>query len=280
MRESAGAWTEAYSAMEYRHGPISIAAPGRVVWMFVGAPDGLVDQVAGTGAVVVTSRLGSAGRSRPGAALGRRPPPRHGSRPPAEPNSLGHPDAVIVTVTLNPALDVTHELAGLRLGAANRIARVHEHTGGKGLNVAQVLYALGEPVPACGLLGGRAGEAIRAELEAAGIAAAFTTIAGESRRTVAIAERPPTWRAHGRLCRLGRALPDRRDRSDPRRRRRAATARPGRPAQPGQAQCRRARPARSGAARRGGAKPAHRRGRIGRRVPGTGRSAGHDSWRR
>lgn len=57
MREAAGAWTESYPAMEYRHGPVSIAAPGRVVWMFGAAPDGLADQVAGTGASMVTSRL-------------------------------------------------------------------------------------------------------------------------------------------------------------------------------------------------------------------------------
>ncbi|MFC6933956.1 SIS domain-containing protein [Actinomadura yumaensis] len=34
MREAAGAWTESYPAMEYRHGPISITGPGRVVWSF------------------------------------------------------------------------------------------------------------------------------------------------------------------------------------------------------------------------------------------------------
>ena len=41
MREAAGAWTEAYPAMEYRHGPISIAGPGRVTWMFGDVPEGL-----------------------------------------------------------------------------------------------------------------------------------------------------------------------------------------------------------------------------------------------
>ena len=45
LREAAQAWTESYYAMEYRHGPISIAAPGRVVWIFGPAPDGLVDDV-------------------------------------------------------------------------------------------------------------------------------------------------------------------------------------------------------------------------------------------
>lgn len=49
MREAAGAWTEAYPAMEYRHGPISIAAPGRVTWMFGTAPHGLADEVTRAG---------------------------------------------------------------------------------------------------------------------------------------------------------------------------------------------------------------------------------------
>jgi len=46
MREAAGAWTEAYPAMEYRHGPISITGPGRVAWMFGELPEGLSDDVA------------------------------------------------------------------------------------------------------------------------------------------------------------------------------------------------------------------------------------------
>ncbi|MFI7698405.1 SIS domain-containing protein [Nonomuraea sp. NPDC049480] len=50
MREASRSWTEAYPAMEYRHGPISIAAPGRVTWMLGAAPDGLRTQVEETGA--------------------------------------------------------------------------------------------------------------------------------------------------------------------------------------------------------------------------------------
>lgn len=50
LREAAQAWTESYSAMEYRHGPISIAAPGRVVWIFGTPPDGLMDDIEATGA--------------------------------------------------------------------------------------------------------------------------------------------------------------------------------------------------------------------------------------
>ncbi|MFF0473416.1 SIS domain-containing protein [Streptomyces sp. NPDC004284] len=51
MREAAGAWTEAYPAMEYRHGPISITGPGRVAWLFGDAPRGLADDIARVGGV-------------------------------------------------------------------------------------------------------------------------------------------------------------------------------------------------------------------------------------
>ncbi|MEU9671106.1 sugar isomerase [Streptomyces bobili] len=49
MREAAGAWTEAYPAMEYRHGPISITGPGRVAWLFGAEPRGLADDIARVG---------------------------------------------------------------------------------------------------------------------------------------------------------------------------------------------------------------------------------------
>jgi len=50
MREAAQSWTESYPAKEYRHGPIAIAAPGRVTWMFGEAPEGLLADIAVTGA--------------------------------------------------------------------------------------------------------------------------------------------------------------------------------------------------------------------------------------
>ncbi|GLJ74932.1 hypothetical protein GCM10017584_05050 [Leifsonia poae] len=50
MREASQSWTESYPAKEYRHGPIAIAAPGRVSWMFGDAPEGLAADVALTGA--------------------------------------------------------------------------------------------------------------------------------------------------------------------------------------------------------------------------------------
>lgn len=50
LRESAQLWTESYPMMEYRHGPVSISAPGRVVWAFGEPVPGLAKDVAVTGA--------------------------------------------------------------------------------------------------------------------------------------------------------------------------------------------------------------------------------------
>ncbi|WP_372467848.1 SIS domain-containing protein [Microbacterium maritypicum] len=50
LRESSQSWTEAYPSMDYRHGPIAIAAPGRVTWQFGEAPEGLAGEVTATGA--------------------------------------------------------------------------------------------------------------------------------------------------------------------------------------------------------------------------------------
>ncbi|GAA3733470.1 SIS domain-containing protein [Leifsonia bigeumensis] len=48
-REAAQLWTEAYPAMDYRHGPISIAEQGRLVWCLGPSPEGLRDEVERTG---------------------------------------------------------------------------------------------------------------------------------------------------------------------------------------------------------------------------------------
>ncbi|PZE58838.1 sugar isomerase [Curtobacterium sp. MCPF17_001] len=52
-REAAQFWAESYPAMDYRHGPIAIAQPGRLVWSLGPVPDGLADEVAATGARLV-----------------------------------------------------------------------------------------------------------------------------------------------------------------------------------------------------------------------------------
>ncbi len=56
-REAAQLWTESYPTMEYRHGPISIAAPGRLVWQFGGDGAGLRAEVEATGATFVDNGL-------------------------------------------------------------------------------------------------------------------------------------------------------------------------------------------------------------------------------
>lgn len=57
MREAARLWTEAYPQLEYRHGPISIAEPGRVVWIFGEPARGIAADIAATGATVVADGL-------------------------------------------------------------------------------------------------------------------------------------------------------------------------------------------------------------------------------
>ncbi|MEW2568613.1 SIS domain-containing protein [Streptomyces sp. NPDC047070] len=57
MREASLAWTEAYPAMEYRHGPISVTTAGTATWMLGEAPDGLAQQVRDTGALWVAGGL-------------------------------------------------------------------------------------------------------------------------------------------------------------------------------------------------------------------------------
>ncbi|WP_328744857.1 sugar isomerase [Streptomyces sp. NBC_00285] len=57
MREASLAWTEAYPAMEYRHGPISITTHGTATWMLGEAPEGLAEQVRETGGTWVPGIL-------------------------------------------------------------------------------------------------------------------------------------------------------------------------------------------------------------------------------
>jgi fructoselysine-6-P-deglycase FrlB-like protein len=57
MREAAHAWSESYPAMEYRHGPISLAGPGTLVWHLGPADPDLVGDVEATGASVVCGAL-------------------------------------------------------------------------------------------------------------------------------------------------------------------------------------------------------------------------------
>jgi fructoselysine-6-P-deglycase FrlB-like protein len=57
MREAAQLWTESYPQMEYRHGPIAIAAPNRAVWILGSPVDGITADIATTGARLVDDDL-------------------------------------------------------------------------------------------------------------------------------------------------------------------------------------------------------------------------------
>ena len=93
---------------------------------------------------------------------------------------------MIVTVTPNPALDVTYEVDELRPGAEHRVRAVRTRPGGKGVNVARVLTQLGVACRATGLAGGANGALLRAELQRAGIPEAFVYTGAETRRTVVV----------------------------------------------------------------------------------------------
>jgi tagatose 6-phosphate kinase len=95
---------------------------------------------------------------------------------------------VILVACLNPALDITHEVAAVDWAGINRPAAVHDRPGGKGLNVARTLHALGTDVLVTGLAGGITGAGVAAALGVLGVRAAFTPVAGETRRTFTIVD--------------------------------------------------------------------------------------------
>ena len=95
---------------------------------------------------------------------------------------------MIVTVTLNAALDVAYEAEGLSWHATRDVTRVRHRAGGRGVAVARVLHTFGHEVLAAGLTGGAAGELIREDLGRSGIPVAFTDIGRESRRVLEVTD--------------------------------------------------------------------------------------------
>lgn len=93
---------------------------------------------------------------------------------------------VILTVTLNPSVDIQYRVKHFQENRVHRAAAVSKTAGGKGLNVTRVLHQLGEEVTACGFAGGHLGSFIEEELNHHGIMHYFTPIAGETRNCIAI----------------------------------------------------------------------------------------------
>ena len=96
---------------------------------------------------------------------------------------------MILTVTLNTALDITYRVPVLRPHTSHRVTDVTERAGGRGLNVARVLAALGHEVTATGFVGGSTGRIVRELLATtAGVRDALVPISGTTRRTVAVVD--------------------------------------------------------------------------------------------
>ncbi|MEY8458554.1 tagatose-6-phosphate kinase [Lactococcus ileimucosae] len=92
----------------------------------------------------------------------------------------------ILTVTLNPAIDISYPLEAFHLNTVNRVAQVGKTAGGKGLNVSRVLKELGADVVAIGFADDILGVEIVKNLKSEGIDSRFTKISGKTRNCIAI----------------------------------------------------------------------------------------------
>ncbi|MFF2370945.1 1-phosphofructokinase family hexose kinase [Agromyces sp. NPDC058110] len=95
---------------------------------------------------------------------------------------------MIVTVTPNPALDLTWHVDGLRPGETHRVPAGATRAGGKGINVARVLHEQGVPVLALTTFGGAAGSEFAADLAVGGVPHRLVPVGGATRRSVAIVD--------------------------------------------------------------------------------------------
>ncbi|MGO4691989.1 1-phosphofructokinase family hexose kinase [Glaciibacter sp. 2TAF33] len=95
---------------------------------------------------------------------------------------------MIITVTPNPALDLTYALPEIDLGESHRVPTAIMRAGGKGLNVARVLHQTGRPVLAVTAVGGLPGDEFAAELAASGVPHHLVRVSGTTRRTIAFVE--------------------------------------------------------------------------------------------
>jgi len=95
---------------------------------------------------------------------------------------------MILTVTLNAAIDRTVAVPNFRLGHRHRAVESRTVAGGKGINVARALRLLGRPVIAAGFAGGPTGSRVLEELRREAILTDFTWIAGETRINMAVVD--------------------------------------------------------------------------------------------
>ncbi len=105
------------------------------------------------------------------------------------PPFLCHHRRVIITVTPNAALDITYRVPRLLPHTTHRVSEPVERPGGKGLNVARVLAALGHEAVVTGFAGGPTGEVLRERLAGLGtVRDALVPIKGTTRRTIGVVD--------------------------------------------------------------------------------------------
>ncbi|MEA4932374.1 MAG: 1-phosphofructokinase [Lawsonibacter sp.] len=95
---------------------------------------------------------------------------------------------MIVTVTMNPALDKTAELDYLKPGALNRLQNVRTDAGGKGVNVSKMLGVLGSDSVCTGFVGGSSGRELCRRLYETGIANRFLEVDGTTRTNLKVVD--------------------------------------------------------------------------------------------
>lgn len=95
---------------------------------------------------------------------------------------------MILTVTPNPALDLTWRIDRLMPGATHRADAGAVRAGGKGLNVARVAHAQGASVLAVSTAGGRSGIELAAELATSGVPHRLVQVAGATRQSIALVD--------------------------------------------------------------------------------------------
>jgi 1-phosphofructokinase len=96
--------------------------------------------------------------------------------------------ARILTLTLNPALDLTVQMSRMEPGQVNRSDAMHTHAAGKGVNVAQVLSDLGHQLTVSGFLGEDNLQAFETLFAKRGFVDAFIRVPGETRSNLKLAE--------------------------------------------------------------------------------------------
>lgn len=96
--------------------------------------------------------------------------------------------SLILTVTLNPAIDRTVTVESFSIDKVNRVKGIQRDAGGKGINVSKTIKALGGQSKALAILGGRNGQWILEESQRLGLNLVNVPVEGETRENIKIVD--------------------------------------------------------------------------------------------